>query len=287
MNHTTNYNKETLTIGDLELTLFLINEKAYKSRETLPTIFHSHFFTEVFICKSGEFTLTTELGLAKLFPYDVAIMPQNHSHYLRCDSGHGAEFFSFGIMGIKTANKDGASVFEEIKELFTARTARIYRQKQSATEEMSILLSKKRSASLTFIKLIGALLEIKDNNDFEALDAKHFAIEDGEEAKGIDFMHIEDIINTYYTEKINYEELAARLHISRRHLDRIVRAKYGRTLREMIYISRINLAKKLLDDGDDGIDLIAIKTGFQSTAAFRSSFIALTGMTPTEYKNQK
>lgn len=286
MNNNSSYTKESFEIGDLSLTVFLLKEKPKRQILEIPTIFHSHFYTEIFICKKGEFTLTTELGSAKLFPADVAIMPQNHSHYLSCDGDADSEFFSFGIIGTKIEDRCKGGAYEELRELFCAKSARIYRKRVREAETLSDAIFGEIGAALRFIKLAGALLEINECKAFEALDARHSARNDTREADGIDFMLIEDIINTYYTEQINYGELAARLHISRRHLDRIVRAKYGKTLREMIYQSRIDLAKKLLLEGDDGIDLIAVKTGFKSTAAFRASFIQIAGLTPSEYRRR-
>ena len=92
------------------------------------------------------------------------------------------------------------------------------------------------------------------------------------------------MINSYYTEQLSINDLADKLYISRRHLDRIITAKYGKTLRELVTSSRINLAKKLLEGGEMSIDAIASHVGFSSTPAFRRSFSQACGMTPNEYR---
>jgi two-component system response regulator YesN len=92
------------------------------------------------------------------------------------------------------------------------------------------------------------------------------------------------IINCYYTDEINDDEITRRLHISRRHLDRIVREKYGKTLRALIYNSRISFAKQLLQETKMSLDMIAFEVGFSSVSSFKKSFVDVVGVTPTKYR---
>ena len=102
------------------------------------------------------------------------------------------------------------------------------------------------------------------------------------------FLIIEETINNGYTERVDPDEVAARLYITRRHLDRIVRERYEKTLCDLILENRVKLARQLLLESDLSLELIAQKCGFPSVLSFKHGFAKIMGASPSEYrKNRK
>lgn len=79
------------------------------------------------------------------------------------------------------------------------------------------------------------------------------------------------------------EELAKSCEISVRHLTRAFKTSKGCSIGEYVAIHRIDLAKRLLLEGDS-IKSIAPKTGFASVPSFSFAFRRATGMSPGMFR---
>ncbi len=87
--------------------------------------------------------------------------------------------------------------------------------------------------------------------------------------------------------KIDYDNLAYNLCVSRAQLNRKIKAITGFTTTEFILQARIALAKRLLDETDITINEVALKCGMENSSYFCTLFKKSTGMTPMQYKNRK
>jgi transcriptional regulator GlxA family with amidase domain len=82
------------------------------------------------------------------------------------------------------------------------------------------------------------------------------------------------------------ERLAAHVHVSDRHLRRLFRDGPGLTPRDFIARTRMELAQRLLGDGDLTIAQIARRCGYGSAAAFDHRFEAAFGLSPTRWRQR-
>ncbi len=80
------------------------------------------------------------------------------------------------------------------------------------------------------------------------------------------------------------ESLAARVLMSPRNFARRFRAETGTTPHAWITNQRILLARRLLEQGDDPIDVVAERTGFGTSAMLRHHFGRIVGVSPTSYR---
>lgn len=80
------------------------------------------------------------------------------------------------------------------------------------------------------------------------------------------------------------ETLAGILHISRRHLGRLMRRYYGMTYAEKINSLRVEMAKRLLVTTDLPVSEIARKVGFTTPQYFIRVFRKYGGGTPGDYR---
>lgn len=102
-----------------------------------------------------------------------------------------------------------------------------------------------------------------------------------------------DIIDNYFETNLAQnpcaDDLADRLHISRRHLHRILQKIYGMSFRDKLLLARMDRSAWLLRHTDKSVSVIAGEVGYTYDSAFRQAFGRQFAMTPMEYrqKNKK
>lgn len=83
---------------------------------------------------------------------------------------------------------------------------------------------------------------------------------------------------------LSRQDIAMAAHVSEGHLSHLFSKKMGISITDYISMERLKLAKSLLADTTMPITWIAMKSGFNSTSYFISSYKKFTGSTPTEYR---
>src|SRR5690606_34369599 len=78
--------------------------------------------------------------------------------------------------------------------------------------------------------------------------------------------------------------LASELHMSPRHLRRVVRAAFDVTPMELLTTRRLLLAKQLLVEPSLPVTDVAFASGFRSLRRFNDAFLASYGMPPTRFR---
>ena len=98
------------------------------------------------------------------------------------------------------------------------------------------------------------------------------------------FMDSISYVITHYNERLTIDELAHAAGLSRTVYIKRFRDTTGRSPKQFITHTRISAAKRLLSS-DCSLSRIAEETGFYDAAHFMKTFHAVTGMSPTEYRN--
>jgi transcriptional regulator GlxA family with amidase domain len=74
--------------------------------------------------------------------------------------------------------------------------------------------------------------------------------------------------------------------VSPRHLSRLFRAKLGMSPTAYVELTRVDIARRLLEDSNAPIKTIAYAAGFGSTATLRRALLRGIGVTPREYRHR-
>jgi AraC-like DNA-binding protein len=82
------------------------------------------------------------------------------------------------------------------------------------------------------------------------------------------------------------KSLAFYAHVSPEHLRRICRKELGRTPMQQVASIRINVARRLLEQTNDKMEVIAQSVGFANAFIFSRVFKRVTGMAPVEYRGR-
>lgn len=94
----------------------------------------------------------------------------------------------------------------------------------------------------------------------------------------------QSIIKEYYSQGINLEETARRLHVSEEYLGKQLKKETGLSFTEIIKKYRIDQIKRLLLQTDLKLNQIASMTGYSDPKYMSKVFRAEVGMLPNEYR---
>ena len=88
-----------------------------------------------------------------------------------------------------------------------------------------------------------------------------------------------------YTESINLDEMAKELHASKYYISRLFNDKIKIGFTDYINILRVNEAKERLVSSEDSVTQIGSSVGYNTIRSFNRAFLALTGMSPRDYRS--
>ena len=97
---------------------------------------------------------------------------------------------------------------------------------------------------------------------------------------------IDTYFEQHFADPCGEEVLAKQLHISRRHLVRILQKHYAMSFREKLIQARMDYATFLLRTTDQTVSDIACQVGYGSESAFFKVFRSNFSMTPLQYRKQ-
>ena len=95
-----------------------------------------------------------------------------------------------------------------------------------------------------------------------------------------------DLIWTHSHRSFDVGQLADRMAVSRRALERHFRAELGHTVLEEINACRLSRAKRLLRETDLGVKTVAALAGFPSEERMRVTFVQTEKLPPSHYRKK-
>lgn len=153
--------------------------------------------------------------------------------------------------------------------------------------------------AFSYLNLILHLIEKYAGREMSILCAKVFAIEierasqsafiifQGQKEHDDDeIKQAQEFIEQNYAEKLTVDELAEKLALGRRSLERRFKKATSNTITEYIQRVKIEAAKKNLETSRKTINEVMYEVGYSDTKAFRTTFKKITGLSPIEYKNK-
>lgn len=164
------------------------------------------------------------------------------------------------------------------------------------TEEDGIYTS---GGAYAFLNLVLHLIEKHAGRQIAILASKAFSIDidrdsqsafiifegqkDHEDTKVIE---AQKFIEDHFEETIRVDDLAERLALSRRTLERRFKKATTNTVTEYIQRVKVEAAKKSLETTRKNINEVMYDVGYNDTKSFRNLFRRITGLTPLEYRDK-
>lgn len=135
-------------------------------------------------------------------------------------------------------------------------------------------------------------MEIKESSVAEGSSQTKYASSSLNEEKKSDlFQALEKLMSeqkVYMDNLLTKDKVAELLGSNRTYLSQIINEQTGKTFTQYINDYRIQDAIRRLSDPDNQIPLkaLSVELGFNSSTTFYKQFQAVTGMTPSQYRNQ-
>lgn len=96
----------------------------------------------------------------------------------------------------------------------------------------------------------------------------------------------QEYIETNVEEKLTVDELAEKVAVGRRSLERRFRKATNNSVLEYIQRVKMEAAKRSFETSRKNINEVMFDVGYSDTKAFRTTFKKVTGLTPLEYRNK-
>ena len=87
-------------------------------------------------------------------------------------------------------------------------------------------------------------------------------------------------------QRFRLSELAAHLAVSERTLNRRFKQAVGKAPLEYLQTLRVEIAKRLLESGRVGFDVVSERVGYGDPSTFRQLFKRKTGLSPRQYQQR-
>jgi YesN/AraC family two-component response regulator len=97
---------------------------------------------------------------------------------------------------------------------------------------------------------------------------------------------LKEYIHKNYKTSIDLSSIAANLGFSSAYLSKVFSRQTGLPPSKYLKEYRIMIAKQLMNDPDISISAVSYQTGFVDQFHFSKTFKSITGLNPTEYRNQ-
>jgi len=246
---------------------------------------HSHSYCEIFVCCSGHMTINTEKGCLYLYAGDLAMIPSNIMH-LRFAQDEDTVWCSLGFLCIRRSRRDCRKLYDILYGV--CGRLWVLRGRDDICADIAAIAGRKfpKDSFLPAMRF-GSILTDLANMPLEFCSGDICEPQNIKKDNDINrTAQLEHIINLLFMEDISAEEIADKLHVSSRHLSRIVKERYGITLRQVITDKRIATAENLLLTTGDSAENICDSVGFQSKSGFYKEFRKKNGMTPIVYRKK-
>ena len=197
-----------------------------------------------------------------------------------------------------TAGEDGVSYYTikfDVENLFNQTKASpiyieslmnfttIFAPKTNHPEVIKVLdeiyaLNKSNANPLTIIGRLYVLIGLLYDNCLESYKIPSQA--------DIKFAEVLKYVNEHFLDKISSKSVSKMFNYNESYFCRKFKSVTGATIMNYILVSRLDYAKKLLEDSKEDISVIAVKSGFSDAAYFYRSFKKQYKLTPSEYRKR-
>ena len=275
-----------VSIDQLQLEVILDN--GVLNHYSLSPTIHAHTYYELILCQQGTIYIESPDGSAlKLTTPEVCLIPPGVYHRLRCaepfDQKLAIRFYCSshprekGVFDSFFSRLDGAGEILRVGQqpLWVDLAAQLHRELLQ-----NHLAAGSYARSLLTQLLILLLRQVCDDwvADSRAVLPSQVSVRR---------LTIDDYLNTYYSEPVTEETLAAHIHLSKRQLSRVLRQLYGKSFRQLLIDIRLTQAAQLLVTTDLTATEIAGRVGYGSDSGFYEAFKKRFGISVQKYRKEK
>lgn len=246
-------------------------------------IHHTHVYTELFACHSGQIIISTEYEEICLHPGDAVLIPAKVMHVKTRDASD-THYSVIGMTYTYHNTKYTTDLYHTIHVLCSGKIVILRNQPIFCDTVAALVRPSDNSAALPALRLALLLAEMASAmrpDDTQHTQSDDFRADTLDRVSRLDYL-----IDSYFMNDMTAGYAAEQLFISERQLARIMKKRYGMTFHEKIQEKRLSVAAKMLSETNLPVTEIAQQVGFKSVCTFYRSFHQQYGMTPAKYREQ-
>ena len=277
------YHHDRFEIDDIEINLCY--GKEVSGIENIKSEHHSHQYIELLFSDKGYFDVETESGVLRVDKGEFCIIPTlvNHSTDFKSNGGT-----LFGIMFfMKFKKSKSVSRFHKTNSLFNFKTTRKFRLDEKCIKYFTDFMSEIRNPSdevklrnrYLFSLIFLSITELLESEGDVCIEKPDIDFDKR-------FLEIENYIYSNYMNDITLSDIAEKIHLCERQLNRILKAHTGHSFKDILFQQRMWTARELLADDKIKISDIPGLSGFKSYSGFYTSVKKFWGVSPHELRNR-
>lgn len=240
---------------------------------------HTHPFTELFyvVDGKGEFIIQQQRFAVKA--NDFVIINPHVEHTEVSSSEDPLEYIVVGIQGLSFSNLTTQDQGDQPFSFFNLRD-----EQKDILRYLNVMVQEATNQAMSYELVCHNLLEILL---IKILRHQHFELEvDSKNKTSKDIAFIKHYLKTYYRESIQLEDLASMTHLSRFYISHSFKKDVGLSPMEYLMTIRIKESKILLRTTNYSVSQIADIVGFTTPTYFSKQFRKVTGISPSDYREQ-
>ena len=280
------YKEYSISIDGIDILFFFNSGLTLNSQPRATARFHSHYHNELFTVIRGEMIIVTEEGNERILPGDTVLVPAGLVH----KTEYSDDIFRTSFAFLKPEGGHLSGFLGRMREI--SESDRLIRYKSSHFSDTINHILRYVHGDYEFRDRLvkGCLYELA------ALICHPGAVGVAKEEKNLsDSRNYRNyVINALFENAFSskalplrlptLDELSAYLHLSKKQVDRTVRAFFGKSFGEQMLHLKMKKAKELLEGTEMTVNAISSAVGYSVTRSFFSAFKKEFGMTPGEYR---
>ncbi len=246
---------------------------------------HTHTYAEMFVCMSGTISIKTAQDQIDMAAGDLVIIPVKIEH-VKCSDHQEGKWFSISFTCVRRHARGCQNLFSIYNRICTNDGPIIIRNQPefcSTAFRISEGSSGKMPAMIA-LDLMHLLTDITDIYFSSSPQPRQYAFSEENDINRA--AHLQHIITSQFMNNITPQSVADQLFVSTRQLERIMKKRYGKSLRQTIIDLRLKAAAEMLLFPERSAEEIGRTVGFTSKAAFYREFSKKFGIPPMQYRKQ-
>jgi len=281
-------------LGGFQFSLDHIAIVSLDDKRSLPAYYqHDHTSYELHYLKAGSCILNSSGTTYTLSSGNIFLIPPHLFHRLH-DFSNPIDMITldFRILPHTAQNNHEKlqklySVLPSDQILFPSQTGAPQQRLCSYLEQLANLVFFSDDSSFSYWITMSSLCSILMVNLFEMLAGSQPVFFTSEASHPSDEGIIDSFFNLNYNASRTRSDLAKLLHVSPRHLDRILQKRCGMSYQERLNLTRLKTAEDFLLTTDMNIADISTLLGFDNQANFSKFIKRETGKTPSQLRKEK
>lgn len=279
-------------LGDPLFPLNLSYKTMKKQNNELPDHLHDRYELVFIHQGSGVFFIDNTWYDKK--PGDLFVIPGNTIHHSLPNNEHpivsSALFFAPALLTMESLDES----YNSLLCFDCARKDKVYRIEltepllsftEAALDQIQQELKERSSGYREAVRLIACQLLLHVNRHVQSIRVKDTVLE---APAGPHWMReLLHEIDEHPEHDVSLTRLAEKANVSAAHFSRVFRQFTTMNVTQYINAKRIIRAKELLTHSQENIQTISEQCGYETTTHFYRVFKALTGLTPSKYRQSQ